>query len=127
MLSQPHRQPLLFDANYPSRVLCRAHLQGLDKDGMQQYLTHHLKLAGVKKPLFDETAITAIHQGSGGLLRKANHLARGGLMAAAAEKCQAVSAEHARQAAPCHGLYVRRKAWGLFERHDPRPTSASGP
>lgn len=82
-----------------SRVICRAHLQGLDKDGMQQYLTHHLKLAGVKKPLFDETAITAIHQGSGGLLRKANHLARGGLMAAAAEKCQTVSAEHVRLAA----------------------------
>jgi general secretion pathway protein A len=52
-----------------------------------------------KKPLSDETAITAIHQGSGGLLRKANHLARGGLMAAAAEKCQTVSAEHVRLAA----------------------------
>ena len=33
-----------------SRVVCRAHLKGLDKDGMQQYLLHHLKLAGVKKP-----------------------------------------------------------------------------
>jgi len=82
-----------------SRVICRAHLQGLDKEGMQQYLLHHLRLAGVKKPLFDETALTAIHQGSGGLLRKANHLARGALMAAAAEKCQTVSAEHVRIAA----------------------------
>lgn len=82
-----------------SRVVCRAHLQGLDKDGMQQYLLHHLKLAGVKKSLFDETALTAIHQGSGGLLRKANHLARGALIAAAAEKCQTVSAEHVRIAA----------------------------
>jgi len=82
-----------------SRVICRAHLQGLDKDGMQQYLLHHLKLAGIKKPLFDETATTAIHQGSGGLLRKANHLARGALIAAAAEKCQTVCAEHVRIAA----------------------------
>jgi general secretion pathway protein A len=82
-----------------SRVVCRAHLQGLDKDGMQQYLLHHLKLAGVKKPLFDESALTAIHQGSGGLLRKANHLARGALIAAGAEKCQTVSAEHVRIAA----------------------------
>jgi hypothetical protein len=62
-------------------------------------LLHHLKLAGIKKPLFDETAITAIHQGSGGLLRKANHLARGALIAAAAEKCQTVCAEHVRIAA----------------------------
>ena len=82
-----------------SRVICRAHLKGLDKEGMQQYLLHHLKLAGVKKPLFDETATTAIHQGSGGLLRKANHLARGALIAAAAEKCLTVSAEHVRRAA----------------------------
>jgi type II secretory pathway predicted ATPase ExeA len=50
-------------------VICRAHLKGLDKEGMQQYLAHHLKLCGIKKSLFDETAITAIHQGSGGLLR----------------------------------------------------------
>ncbi len=82
-----------------SRVVCRAHLEAVDKEGMQQYLLHHLKLAGVKKPLFDETALTAIHQGSGGIFRKANHLARGALIAAAAEKCQTVSAEHVRIAA----------------------------
>jgi type II secretory pathway predicted ATPase ExeA len=82
-----------------SRVVCRAHLEAVEKEGMQQYLLHHLKLAGVKKPLFDETALTAIHQGSGGLFRKANHLARGALIAAAAEKCQTVSAEHVRIAA----------------------------
>ena len=33
--------------------------------------------AGVKKNIFDDTAITAIHQGSGGLFRKANYLGRG--------------------------------------------------
>jgi len=82
-----------------SRVICRAHLKGLDIEGMQQYLAHHLKLCGIKKSLFDETAITAIHQGSGGLLRKANHLARGALVAAANEKCQTASAEHVRLAA----------------------------
>jgi general secretion pathway protein A len=82
-----------------SRVISRAHLQGLDKEGMNQYLGHHLKLAGVKKNLFDDTALTAIHQGSGGLLRKANQLARGALIAAAAEKCPLVSAEHVRLAA----------------------------
>jgi type II secretory pathway predicted ATPase ExeA len=82
-----------------SRVICRAHLQGLNNEGMGQYLSHHLRLAGVKKNLFDETATTAIHQGSGGLLRKANHLARGALIAAAIEKSTTVSAEHVRIAA----------------------------
>ena len=35
---------------------------------------------------FEDAAVTAIHQGSGGLLRKANHLARGGALIAAARQ-----------------------------------------
>jgi hypothetical protein len=46
-------------------------------------LYHHLKIAGVKKPLFSAQAITAIHQGSGEIFRRATHLVRGALIAAA--------------------------------------------
>jgi type II secretory pathway predicted ATPase ExeA len=63
---------------------------------MEHYLKHHLSIAGVSQPLFADAAITAIQQGSGGLLRRANHLARGALIAAASEKTQIVSAEHVR-------------------------------
>jgi hypothetical protein len=55
---------------------------------MQPYLAHHLSIAGVKTQLFSPPAITAIQQGSAGLLRRANHLARRALIAAANEKCQ---------------------------------------
>jgi general secretion pathway protein A len=41
-------------------------------------------------------AILAIHQGSGGLLRCANNLARGALIATAKEQGKIVSAEHVR-------------------------------
>jgi general secretion pathway protein A len=82
-----------------SRVAAKCHLEGVDLAGMQTYLQHHLAIAGVEKNLFDPTAIIAIHQGSGGLFRKANHLARGGLIAAAAEKSNIVCAEHVRLAA----------------------------
>jgi len=99
-------QPTLIDklgyrTSYPlsSRVVARSHLEGLDIEGMKKYLLHHLKIAGVKHNLFTEPAITAIHQGSGGLLRKANHLARGSLIAAAAEKVNDVTAEHVQIAA----------------------------
>ena len=71
-----------------SRVIAKSHLQGLNREGMQQYLIH----------LFDDTAVSAIHQGSGGLLRKANHLARGALIAAAKLKTTSVTAEHVRVA-----------------------------
>lgn len=82
-----------------SRIVARSHLEGIDLDQMQHYLAHHLAIAGVKTQLFSAQAITAVQQGSAGLLRKANHLARGALIAAANEKCQLVSAEHVRLAA----------------------------
>ena len=63
---------------------------------MQGYLKHHLEIAGIKEQLFSEEATLAIHQGSGGLLRKANNLARGALMAAAYKSSFVVSAEHVR-------------------------------
>jgi type II secretory pathway predicted ATPase ExeA len=81
-----------------SRVVARSHLEGVNRQGMEDYLNHHLRLSGLNHSVFSEQAITAIHQGSGGLFRKANHLARGALIASAAEKCQQVSAEHVRLA-----------------------------
>jgi len=81
-----------------SRIIARSHLEGLDRQGMEKYLKHHLKLAGVKNNLFQEAAVTAIHQGSGGLLRKANQLARGALIAAAAAQAATVEPEHVRLA-----------------------------
>ena len=79
-----------------SRIVARSHLEGVNRQGMEDYLNHHLRIAGLNHPLFSEQAVTAIHQGSGGLFRRANHLARGALIAAASEKCQQVSAEHVR-------------------------------
>lgn len=81
-----------------SRIVGRSHLEGVDLQMMETYISHHLKIAGIKTRLFDDSAITAIHQGSGGLFRKANNLARGALVAAAREKTMTVTAEHVRLA-----------------------------
>lgn len=81
-----------------SRIVARSHLKAVAREGMEQYILHHLTVAGLKASPFDNQAVTAIHQGSGGLFRKANHLARGALVAAAAEKSQTVTAEHVRLA-----------------------------
>jgi len=82
-----------------SRVISRSHLEGLNLQGMKNYVDHHTRLAGIDVKIFTDQSVTAIHQGSGGLLRKANHLARGGLMAAAATQEMNVSPEHIRIAA----------------------------
>ena len=82
-----------------SRIVARSHLQAISLEEMQTYLEHHLFIAGVQHTLFEQTALTAIHQGSGGLFRKANHLARGSLIAAAAKQKSMVAAEHVQLAA----------------------------
>ena len=82
-----------------SRVLGRNHLESIKKEIMEEYLNHHIKLAGSTKQLFSEEAIFAIHQASGGLLRKANSLAKTGLLACSGDGSQTVSAEHIRIAA----------------------------
>lgn len=82
-----------------SRVVARSHLEGVSRQQMQQYIAHHLAVAGVTRNLFEDAAITAVHQGAGGLFRKANHLARGALIVAANQKSTTVTAEHVRLAA----------------------------
>jgi type II secretory pathway predicted ATPase ExeA len=81
-----------------SRVVARTHLTHLNQEQMVVYLEHHLNVAGTKKQLFSDQAITAIYQGSAGILRKTNLLAKGGLIAAAMGKEQVVTAEHIRLA-----------------------------
>lgn len=82
-----------------NRVVSRSHLKGSDLETMETYLRHHLAIAGVNRMLFDDAAITAIHQGAGGLFRKANHLARGAIVGAARNESTIVTAEHVRLAA----------------------------
>jgi general secretion pathway protein A len=82
-----------------SRIVARSHMEPVSRPEMEKYLIHHLSITGVKTPIFDDTAITAIHQGSGGIFRKANHLARGALIAATNTQSALVSADHVRIAA----------------------------
>jgi type II secretory pathway predicted ATPase ExeA len=98
-------QPILTDKllyhpcrPFASRVVGRTDLLALQLQDMKGYLRHHLELAGATKELLAEEAVLAIHQGSGGLLRRAGALARGALLAAAQENCPVVSAEHVRLA-----------------------------
>jgi type II secretory pathway predicted ATPase ExeA len=89
---------LLFHTSKPfaSRVVGRSHMEALQREHMADYLAHHLAVAGATKPLFSADAVTAIHQSSGGMLRRVGNLARGALMAATLERCPIATAEHVR-------------------------------
>jgi type II secretory pathway predicted ATPase ExeA len=91
---------LLYHTSRPfsSRITGRTLLQGLQLEDMKNYLSHHLHIAGANQEIMSDEAATAIHQGSGGLLRRANLLARGAMLAAAKENAPVVSPEHVRVA-----------------------------
>lgn len=82
-----------------SRVLGRSHLEAIKLEVMKEYLEHHMLLTGGSSKIFSQEAIFAIHQGSGGLLRRANSLAKTSMMACAVEGSHTVSADHVRIAA----------------------------
>lgn len=79
-----------------SRVLGKNHLEAIKKEVMEDYLNHHLQLAGLKKSIFPEPTVFAIHQSSGGILRRANFIAKAAMLAAAMDQQITVSAEHVR-------------------------------
>jgi general secretion pathway protein A len=81
-----------------SRVMTRAHLAKINGDQMNDYINHHLKISGIKTKIFSKNGVEAIWQGSGGLLRKANLLSQGALIACMIDKEEQVTEEHVRRA-----------------------------
>ena len=64
---------------------------------MEQYLTHHLNMVGLKQSVFSEQTVLAIHSSSGGILLKSPILLpNSAMLAAAIDGKQMVYPEHVR-------------------------------
>jgi len=81
------------------RITVRYTLGGLNRDDTRAYVEHRLRIAGVDRPLLSEPAIEALHNASGGIMRRIDLLTHHALAAAAAAKARIVDADHVRQAA----------------------------
>lgn len=88
---------------FASRIVARSKLNSLKMKETTLYLEHHLTLCGCKQKIFSESAVTAIHQSSNGMLRKINNIARGSLIAACKQKSQVVEPDHVQMA--CSELF----------------------
>ena len=80
------------------RLVVRHHLGGLQRDELDDYLTHRLRLAGCELPLFEPPAIEAMFQASRGMPRPVNRIAHYALSAAALANTHQVSLEHLQHA-----------------------------
>ena len=72
------------------RVSTHYHLEGLNREELDQYLAQQLKAAGVTQPLFDDIARQGLYQATKGIPRKVNKLAATALRLAAARQMQTV-------------------------------------
>ena len=76
------------------RLVVRHHLGALERDELDDYLAHRLRLAGCELPLFEPPAVEALSQSTRGLPRRINRTAHYALTAAAAKGARTVTAEH---------------------------------
>ena len=76
----------------------RNYLNGLDRDELDDYLSHRLRLAGCELPLFEPPAVEALFQSARGLPRLINRIAHYALTAAALNNARTVNAEHLQHA-----------------------------
>jgi len=80
------------------RLVVRHHLTGLERDELDAYLTHRLRLAGCELPLFEPPAVEALFHGARGLPRQINRIAHYALSAAALGQARTVNADHLQHA-----------------------------
>lgn len=65
-------------------------LHGLDRQETNLYIRSHLKYAGCNENLFEEAAVDAIQDASGGILRKINHICENCLLYGAQKQKQII-------------------------------------
>ena len=80
------------------RLVVRHHIGSLDRNELDEYLIHRLRLAGCELPLFEPPAIEALFQASRGLPRPVNRIAHYALSAAALAKARTVDETHLQNA-----------------------------
>lgn len=56
------------------RISMRFHLKGLRLEETRQYILHRLTVAGADRGIFEEETFSTIHENTGGLPRRINHI-----------------------------------------------------
>ncbi len=59
---------------FTQRIAIRCHLDSLNLEDTIKYIKHRLKVAGLEKEIFDQTAYEKVHLHSGGIPRRINRI-----------------------------------------------------
>ena len=94
-LTELHRRlSMAVHESLTQRLVVHHHLNGLERDELDAYLSHRLRRAGCELPLFEPPAVEALFQSARSLPRLINRIAHYALTAAAVGKARTVNAEH---------------------------------
>lgn len=96
LTGQPHlREKLLSQMHqaFNQRITLKFHLTPFSREETNNYIQHHLQLAGTRETIFDPGAIEAIYKNSGGTPRLINALAVKCLTLGALEKKEFLNPE----------------------------------
>jgi len=78
---------------FNQRIAMRYHMPGLNPVETQNYVTHHLNLAGAKEPILNDQALQAVHEVSFGIPRKIGAVTEAALTYAMFDQKRTVSPE----------------------------------
>ena len=80
--------------SFDDRIAVRSVLSPLSSEECERYLTHRLEAAGARKVIFDESAIQAVFELTGGVPRRINRLCDLSLLVGFADGRHHLSARH---------------------------------
>jgi len=96
LAGQPHLRERLMSPIHQSfnqRIFLKFHLTALSKEETIDYINHHLQLAGVVNPIFNNNALSAVYLVSAGVCRIINKLALKTMIIGALEKKDTLTEE----------------------------------
>ncbi len=75
------------------RIAVKCHLEALTAEETKEYITHRMEVAGRQEPIFAEGVMELIHQATGGIPRRINHICDACLMTGFARKKELIDEE----------------------------------
>ncbi len=85
------------------RIAIKCHLEPLTGEETKEYVNRRLEVAGRSEPLFSDDALNLIHQATGGIPRRINHICDACLMTGFARKKDLIDEETFRESGKIFG------------------------
>ncbi|MDP8234816.1 MAG: AAA family ATPase [Candidatus Erginobacter occultus] len=88
------------------RIAVKCHLEALTAEETKEYINRRLEVAGRSDPLFSDQVLVLIHQATGGIPRRINHICDACLMTGFARKKETIDEETFRESGKIFGSTI---------------------